>query len=91
MTIRFDHAASGLISNGPARGFCIAGEDRVFHPADAVLDGDKVIVSSPQVAAPVAVRYAWRGDPESNLRGINGLPALPFRTDDWPGVTDDVR
>lgn len=66
--------------------FAIAGADRKFVWADAIIDGsDAVIVSSPAVPEPVAVRYAWGLNPEgSNLYGRNGLPASPFRTDDWP-------
>ncbi|MHB8969479.1 MAG: sialate O-acetylesterase [Pirellulaceae bacterium] len=72
------------------RGFTIAGEDRKFVVAQAkVLDSDKtkVEVWSDQVANPAAVRYAWADNPVCNLRSANGLPATPFRTDDWPGVT----
>jgi sialate O-acetylesterase len=72
------------------RGFTIAGEDRKFVVAKAkVLDNDKtkVEVWSDQVANPSAVRYAWADNPVCNLRSANGLPATPFRTDDWPGVT----
>jgi sialate O-acetylesterase len=66
------------------RGFAIAGPDRRFVWARAVIDQDRVIVSSPDVEQPVAVRYAW-GDspPEPNLCNRDGLPAAPFRTDDW--------
>ncbi|MGB0409104.1 MAG: sialate O-acetylesterase [Opitutales bacterium] len=66
------------------RAFRIAGADRIFHPAAAVLDGESVLLSSPQVADPVAVRYAWAPNPEVNLVGPTGLPLTPFRTDDWP-------
>jgi len=65
-------------------GFAIAGADRKFVWADAVIEGDHVIVSSPQVAAPVAVRYGWADNPAVNLVNATGLPASPFRTDDWP-------
>jgi sialate O-acetylesterase len=64
-------------------GFSIAGEDRRFVWADAQIDGDSVVVSSPKVAQPTAVRYAWDEDPACNLFGKDGLPAVPFRTDDW--------
>jgi sialate O-acetylesterase len=65
------------------QGFSIAGADRVFHWAVAVIEGNEVIVGSSKVAAPVAVRYAWADNPECNLYNSAGLPASPFRTDDW--------
>ena len=66
---------------GPVKGFAIAGEDRRFFWAKAVIDGDRVTVSSPEVPNPVAVRYAWGDSPECNLVNEGGLPASPFRTD----------
>ncbi|HZJ16277.1 MAG TPA: sialate O-acetylesterase [Chthoniobacteraceae bacterium] len=69
--------------DGPVKGFTIAGEDRVFHAADAEIQGDHVILSSKEVPKPVAVRYAWADNPECNLINEAGLPASPFRTDDW--------
>lgn len=90
-TIRifFDHTAKGLaISDGQQlKGFAIAGPDHRFHWADAVIDGNTVVVSSPEVRHPVAVRYAWADNPECNLTNSTGLPAVPFRTDDWKGLT----
>ena len=65
-------------------GFFIAGPDRRWHPADARIDGSDVIVSSPAVPAPAAVRYGWSASPRCNLYNREGLPAAPFRTDDWP-------
>jgi len=80
--IRFKHAGSGLEARGgELRGFAIAGADKRFHWANADIDGDTVVVSSPEVAAPVAVRYAWAGSPDCNLYNKEGLPASPFRTD----------
>ncbi len=71
----------------PAReltGFEIAGEDRVFHPGTARIEGGReIIVSSPAVAAPVAVRYGWKNWPEAELQDDLGLPVPPFRTDTW--------
>ncbi len=86
--IRFKQAA-GLktIDGGPVKGFAIAGEDRHFVWADARVNGDTVIVSSPKVLKPVAVRYGWADNPIVNLYNGAGLPASPFRTDDWPGIT----
>ena len=68
---------------GKLKGFAIAGEDRKFVWAETEVQGDHVIVSSPQVAKPVAVRYAWADNPECNLVNATGLPASPFRTDNW--------
>lgn len=76
---------------GVLKGFSIAGTDRKFHWADAHIDGDTVIVSSPNVPDPVAVRYDWANSPDGNLYNAEGLPASPFRTDDWPGETYDAR
>ena len=70
-------------SGGPLKGFAIAGEDRVFHWADVEIQGDHIIVSSKDVPKPEAVRYAWSDNPECNLINAAGLPASPFRTDDW--------
>ena len=67
------------------KGFSIAGDDHKFVWADAKIDGDSVIVSSDKVSKPVAVRYAWANNPECNLYNKDGLPASPFRTDDWSG------
>jgi sialate O-acetylesterase len=86
--LSFKHAAGGLEARrGTLRGFAIAGADKRFHWAEAVIDGNTVLVSSPEVSNPVAVRYAWGGNPDCNLYNQEGLPASPFRTDDWPGVT----
>ena len=73
--------------SGVLCGFQIAGADHVWHWADAAIDGDEVIVSSPEVRHPLAVRYAWGANPVCNLFNSEGLPAWPFRTDDWIGVT----
>jgi sialate O-acetylesterase len=82
----FTHTDGGLrrASGGELKGFSLAGEDRQWQPATAVIVGDKVLVSHPNVRKPVAVRYAWASDPECNLTNGQGLPASPFRTDDWP-------
>jgi len=86
--IRFKHGVGLKTSDGgPLKGFAIAGEDRRFVWADARIDGDTVIVSNPKVVKPVAVRYGWADNPIANLYNKAGLPASPFRTDDWPGVT----
>jgi hypothetical protein len=90
--IHFQHAGSGLKIQGETlQGFTIAGADKKFHRATARIDGNTIMVSSPEVEAPVAVRYAWADSPECNLFNKEGLPASPFRTDDWPGATVNNR
>jgi sialate O-acetylesterase len=87
--IRFNNAGSGLVSKDgqPLRYFAIAGEDRKFVWAAAVVKGNTIQVSAPSVSNPVAVRYAWADNPEAvNLFNKEGLPASPFRTDDWQPV-----
>jgi len=89
-TIRlaFDAAAGLAASDGqPLTGFAIAGSDKRFKWATARLDGETVVVSAPDVPSPVAVRYAWASNPACNLTAASGLPASPFRTDDWPLTT----
>jgi sialate O-acetylesterase len=86
--IVLNYAESGLVfKDGEAKGFAIAGTDRKFVWADAQIDGTTIIVSSENVKKPVAVRYAWDCDPENCLYNKANLPASPFRTDDWNGVT----
>jgi sialate O-acetylesterase len=90
----FRHLGGGLVAQGggPLRGFAIAGADRKFVWAEARIEGETVVVHSDQVPQPVAVRYAWANNPEGcNLFNQAGLPASPFRTDDWPGVTVNNR
>lgn len=83
--LSFAHAEGGLQSGGEEmKGFVIAGEDRQWQPAQARIEGSQVMVSSELVPQPVAVRYAWSDNPDCNLRNGAGLPASPFRTDDWP-------
>lgn len=91
--ISFSHGESGLASSdGKAlRGFCIAGQDRLFYWAEAVIEGDEVVVFSKEVKHPVAVRYAWADNPLHNLVNGAGLPAAPFRTDDWDSMKTPVR
>ena len=89
--LSFEHVGEGLKAQnryGYLNGFSIAGEDRVFHWARAHIKGDKVFVFSENVKQPVAVRYGWADNPDDvNLYNKEGLPASPFRTDDWPGKT----
>lgn len=81
-TLRFDHLGGGLVAKGgPLKGFTIAGADKVFVPARAVIRGSTVVVTGKNVAKPVAVRYGWANVPEVNLFNKAGLPASPFRTD----------
>jgi sialate O-acetylesterase len=88
MILRFTHAESGLVCKGDTlTGFTICGEDKKFHNAKAVIEGDTVVVSCGEVARPVAVRYGWANFPQGNLWNKDGLPASPFRTDDFAGVT----
>jgi sialate O-acetylesterase len=85
--IRFAHVGTGLEAQGATDlvGFAIAGADRKFHWAQAHIDADSVLVESPEVPSPAAVRYAWGDSPRCNLFNEEGLPASPFRTDDWIG------
>jgi sialate O-acetylesterase len=98
MSVTFTETGSGLtIGPAPWRaegdaqwpqdrliGFALAGQDRAWHDAEARIEGDSVIVSSPAVTKPIAVRYAWANSPRCNLYNTEGLPAAPFRSDDWP-------
>jgi len=86
--LTFDHSGGGLVAKGEKlqegvklQGFAIAGADKRLVWADATIDGDTVVVSSPDVAQPVAVRYAWANNPVCNLYNQAGLPAVPFKTD----------
>lgn len=86
--IRFSFADGGLTAkDGTLTGFTIAGADRQFVPATAVIEGNTVVVSAAGVKAPVAVRFGWSTVPHAVLYNKAGLPASPFRTDDWPGET----
>ncbi len=93
--ISFNYTGGGLIAKdiyGYVKGFEIAGADKKFYYAKAIIEGDKVIVFQDGVTSPVAVRYSWADDAgESNLFNKEGLPAAPFRTDDWKGITEAVK
>ena len=91
--LRFKHVDGGLLAQGGAalKGFEVAGEDRKFVPAEAGIDGKTIVVRSGQVASPVAVRYAWADNPTCNLYNKAGLPASPFRTDDWPSAPPEKK
>ncbi|MGB7267228.1 MAG: sialate O-acetylesterase [Terracidiphilus sp.] len=91
--IHFTHAGGGLVAkDGPLQWFQIAGADQHFVDANAVIDGDTIVVKSPSVPAPVAVRYAWANYPFGcNLYNAAGLPAAPFRTDDWDALSETAQ
>lgn len=102
MHLLFDHADGLMVGkrtapasieiqplDAPPSNFSVAGADKVFHPAGAVIEGESVVLICEAVKQPVAVRYAWADNPAGcNLYNSAGLPAAPFRTDDWPWVTE---
>lgn len=84
MVLSFKHTDGGLTAKGgELKGFVLAGADKQWKPAQARIAGDQVILSSAEVKQPVAARYAWENWPTCNLYNGAGLPASPFRTDDW--------
>ena len=90
IVLRFKHTADGLevreneqAKGKELQGFEMAGSDRQWHSANARIEGTTVVVSSPDVAKPLAVRYAWANFPTANLYNSAGLPASPFRTHQW--------
>lgn len=84
MRVRLSHATSGLVAHDkPVQSLELAGVDKVFRPATAKIERETLLVTSPEVKWPAAVRYAWRNAPEANLYNGAGLPAAPFRSDDW--------
>ncbi|CAH0124399.1 hypothetical protein SRABI27_03860 [Pedobacter sp. Bi27] len=87
--LTFGNTENGLkaVDGAALTGFAIAGADKKFYWAKASIQGNQIIVSSDQVANPVAVRYAWGNNPVCNLVSNDGLPASPFRTDTWQGLT----
>jgi sialate O-acetylesterase len=88
--ISYTNTGKGLSVNnkyGYVEGFAVAGPDKKFEWAKAYIDEDKVVVYSDKVANPVAVRYSWSNNPDVNLFNGAGLPAVPFRTDSWKGIT----
>jgi sialate O-acetylesterase len=87
--IHFDYTGGGLLAKGDQlTHFEIAGEDQVYHPAKAVIDGETIVVSASEVASPVAVRYGWSNTAEPNLFNAGGLPASSFSTDSWKRITE---
>jgi len=93
IVIAFNHVADSLKTkeNAVLTGFSIAGKDQNFVWANAEINGHEVIVWSDEITDPVAVRYAWANNPMCNLYNSAGLPAAPFRTDDWHGLTHKRR
>ena len=94
--ITFSHTGSGLVVKnkyGYINGFSIAGTDKKFYWAKAeLLDDNTVVLWSDRVQKPVAVRYAWANNPDdANLYNKEELPAVPFRTDDWDGITKNNK
>ena len=90
--LHFAHTDGGLVVKGTKlEEFAIAGEDRKWYWADAQIKGKTILVSSPLVPNPKEVRYAWQSNPAATLFNGAGLPAGPFRTDTWPGMTDSQR
>lgn len=83
--VSFRDVVGGLTLRGdPSRCFALAGHDRDFHWAQPKLDGSRVVLNCPAVQSPVALRYGWADMPDLCVYDEAGLPALPFRTDDWP-------
>lgn len=83
--VMFDFAGEGLVAEGGGlKEFTIAGKDGKFVAAHAIIVDKTIVVFSDQVKNPVAVRFAWKNFPQPNLYNKSGLPASPFRTDDWP-------
>ena len=90
--LSFDHVDGGLVAKGgELKGFAVAGADHKFVWGNARIDGKQVVVTAPGVDNPAAVRYAWDINPVCNLYNESGLPAVPFRTDAWPGVTSGKK
>ncbi|MFC0772155.1 sialate O-acetylesterase [Terrimonas alba] len=87
--IGFTNTGKGLSTKDGKEltGFAIAGNDKQFYWAKAIIEGNEVVVYADKVVEPVAVRYAWADNPVCNLVNSEGLPAVPFRTDEWKGIT----
>jgi hypothetical protein len=91
--IFFDNADNGLIvkGGGPPTEFYIAGEDKIFFPADAMIEKNTIVLSSKLVKHPVAVHFLFSNSAISNLFNKEGLPVNLFRTDDWPVDTEPIK
>ena len=92
LKLKFKNAEGGLVVKGDKlEEFSVAGKNHEWHWANGKIEGDSVIVSSKDVPEPIAARYAWQANPCATLFNAAGLPAVPLRTDDWPGVTDKCK
>ncbi len=93
--LNFDHAKNGFLVKdkyGYIKGFEIAGADHHFHYAKAFLEDKRVVVYANEISDPQSLRYAWADDAgDANLYNQEGFPAVPFRTDQWKGITDDIK
>jgi len=93
--ITFDNLGGGLKIRekyGYVKGFAVAGSDKVFHWAHAYQEGNDIVVYSEEVSRPVAIRYGWADNPDDvNVYNAEGLPASPFRTDTWEGITSGKK
>jgi sialate O-acetylesterase len=85
--ISFIHANGLKAAGDELKGFAVAGNDKKYYWASAKIEGNEVLVTCPEVSEPLTVRYGWDTNPVCNLYNGAGLPASPFRTDDWPGIT----
>ena len=83
LRIHLENLGKGFLHPDPVRGFIIAGTDRIFYPATVTVKKKEIIVQSPDVPHPVAVRYNWANHTDGTLFGASGLPVAPFRTDNW--------
>ncbi|RZJ13934.1 MAG: hypothetical protein EON51_19440 [Acinetobacter sp.] len=87
--VEFDLADGLKTADGKSlTGFTIAGADQKFYSAKAIIVGNHIEVSAENVQQPIAVRYGWADNPILNLTNKSNLPASPFRTDNWPGITN---
>jgi sialate O-acetylesterase len=91
VTVSFSNTEGGLMAKGKVKGFAVAGDDKVFVPAEAKIKGETVVLKVPKGMKVVAVRYGWADVPDANLYGKIGLPVSPFRTDDWMLITHNRR
>ncbi len=91
IVIQFDHAEGLKVNRRPVQDLFIAGDNKVFYPAESRIDGKELIVYSSQVDNPIAVRYAFGNKLEGNLINKHNLPASSFRTDDWPIILEPVE
>lgn len=89
--ISFDYDKGLTAKDGALKEFTITGDDKVFVPAQATIEGTTIVVWNDNVKNPKAVRFAWRNIPHPNLYNGAGLPASPFRTDDWKLATEELR